>query len=232
MVQFVSASGAVASSQLLRETFFEPSSLLSSQHFIRLARGVSVQNPQGFDKHFTSEIRGQLFSTDCFGLDLVSLNIQRGRDHGIAKYTPVLHWCTAIAVGGWFDLLSVMSAENMARLKRVYVHWDDVDLYAGLSMEWPAAGAMIGPTARCLLTEQFLRSRYGDRFFYDLAGQPGSFTAGQLQQLQHSNWARILCDNVGGDFTSVQRLAFFRKHPNVNPVEHCDNMPSVNLALF
>ena len=45
------------------------------------------------------------------GLDLVTLNIQRGRDHGLAKYHTVLRWCTGVAVTRWGDLTVVMTSE-------------------------------------------------------------------------------------------------------------------------
>lgn len=37
---------------------------------------------------------------------------------------------------------------------------------------------MIGPTGSCVIADSFYRSRNGDRFFYDVRGQPGSFTTG------------------------------------------------------
>lgn len=40
-------------------------------------------------------------------------------------------------------------------------------------------GAIVGPTARCLIADGFYRFKAGDRFFYDVKGQPGSFTTGK-----------------------------------------------------
>ena len=53
---------------------------------------------------------------------------------------------------------------------------DDVDFFiAGLS-ERPASGSLVGPTFQCIIADQFLKLKKGDRFFYDLGGQSGSFT--------------------------------------------------------
>lgn len=49
----------------------------------------------------------------------------------------------------------------------------------GLLLEKPIEGSMVGYTARCLIADGFYRYKAGDRFFYDVLGQPGSFTAGE-----------------------------------------------------
>jgi len=42
----------------------------------------------------------------------------------------------------------------------------------------PEEGSLVGPITRCILSDSFFRYKYGDRFFYDVQGQPGSFTQG------------------------------------------------------
>lgn len=41
---------------------------------------------------------------------------------------------------------------------------------------------MVGPTARCVIADGFYRLRVADRFFYDVQGQPGSFTPGKCNE--------------------------------------------------
>ncbi|XP_043244818.1 peroxidase-like isoform X2 [Amphibalanus amphitrite] len=204
----------------------------ASLQIARLARGITKQSPRLQDRHFSGQIRGQLFATECVGLDLVTLNIQRGRDHGLAKYPTVLRWCTGVAITRWSDLVIVMTSENVARLKKVYSDWTEIDMYVGINMERLVPGAMLGPTARCLITEQFVRLRFGDRFFYDLGGQPGSFTKAQLTQLRRASWSRLLCDTVGADFSAIQPLAFFQPNNVFNPVTDCSLLPGMDLSVF
>lgn len=68
----------------------------------------------------------------------------------------------------------------MRKLRTTYSHPNDVDLIVGGMAERPADDGMVGPIFRCLIYEQFSRSRRTDRFFYDSATQPYPFTPGTL----------------------------------------------------
>lgn len=58
----------------------------------------------------------------------------------------------------------------------LYEHPDDVDLTVGGSLEVHVPGTLAGPTFLCILTEQFYRTRVGDRYWFENAGQ---FTLGR-----------------------------------------------------
>ena len=61
-------------------------------------------------------------------------------------------------------------------LKQVYKSVEDIDLYVGMTLERPSQnGALVGDTFLCLIGDQFARLKWGDRYFYDLRNQPGSF---------------------------------------------------------
>ena len=76
----------------------------------------------------------------------------------------------------------------MERLALLYAHVDDVDLFVGGISETPVPGAVLGPTFRCLIGDQFKRLQSGDRFYYDNARSPYVFSPAQLQQVeQHAS---------------------------------------------
>ena len=85
-----------------------------------------------------------------------------------------------------------MSPKNIERLKSVYQRVEDIDLFIGMAAEEPDAlnGALVGNTYRCLIADQFARLKKGDRYFYDLDGQAGSFTPGNLKDYTNL-WANI-----------------------------------------
>ena len=74
-----------------------------------VVRGLVEQPCQTYDQFFTKQISKSLFTEKPpfgVGMDLISLNIQRGRDHGLPGTDAVaadtdkrLHTCTCISQG-------------------------------------------------------------------------------------------------------------------------------------
>jgi hypothetical protein len=64
-------------------------------------------------------------------MDLVSLNIQRGRDHGLAPYNIWREQCGLKRFAAWEEMEVVMDKTTVSRLENIYEHVDDVDLFTG-----------------------------------------------------------------------------------------------------
>ena len=97
----------------------------------------------------------------------------------------------------------VIPLQIVERFKLIYDHVDDIDLFIGMThlknfdfmliyfyiialggiSETPLPGAIVGPTFRCIIGDQFKRLQHGDRFYYDNVEHPGGFTPQQLQQV-------------------------------------------------
>ena len=129
------------------------------------------------DNHFVESIVNHLFTDGNLGIDLIALNTQRGRDHGLPGYTQYRKACEVGDAKSFDDLASNVSPKNIERLKSVYQNVEDIDLFIGMAAEEPE-NALVGNTYRCLIADQFARLKKGDRYFYDLEGQAGSFTVG------------------------------------------------------
>ena len=54
----------------------------------------------------------------------------------------------------------------------------------------------MGPTFACIVGQQFLNLRKGDRFWYENGNHPGGFNQRQLQEIRKSSLSRIICDNL------------------------------------
>ena len=130
------------------------------------------------DNHFVESVVNFLFTDGSLGIDLIALNTQRGRDHGLPGYTQYRKLCNVGPVDSFDALSNNISPKNIERLKSVYKNVEDIDLFIGMASEEPQ-GALVGNTYRCLIADQFARLKKGDRYFYDLKGQDGSFTPGK-----------------------------------------------------
>jgi len=108
-----------------------------------------------------------LFShRENFGEDLLALNLQRGRDHGIPGYNKFRQACGLRALSSWSEKPAEYDSDYWKKLKNVYEKVEDIDLFVGAIAEAPVRGGVLGPTFACLIAEQFKRLKQGDRFFY------------------------------------------------------------------
>lgn len=54
----------------------------------------------------------------------------------------------------------------------------DVDLYVGILAENPLPDGILGPVGSCIIADQFLRLKIGDRFWYETGDVQLRFTPG------------------------------------------------------
>ena len=76
------------------------------------------------------------------------------------------------------DLFIFSKLQLVPRLQQLYGAIENMDLYIGGLLERKDGDAMVGPTFKCLVGDQFRRIRMGDRFWYEEPNQAGSFTIG------------------------------------------------------
>lgn len=115
----------------------------------------------------------------AFGSDLASLNIQRGRDNGVASYNTFREFCGLPRAYNWNDLAGSFTNQTLREYSSIYASPDDIDLWSAGISERELPGSMVGPVFSCLMGHSFRNLRYGDRFWYENAGQPNSFTPGK-----------------------------------------------------
>ena len=149
----------------LAEAFFTPS--LVTEHGISgFLRGLAGQVAQEVDAKLVDQIRNLLFGASGGpGRDLASLNIQRGRDHGVPSYNDVRGAYGLAPVTTFADISSDPVVQE--ELRQAYGDVDLIDLWPGGLAEDHVPGAIVGKTFRTIIADQFRRLRDGDRFWYE-----------------------------------------------------------------
>lgn len=128
--------------------------------------GLTVQIGQEVDNYLVDEVRNFLFGPPgAGGFDLASLNIQRGRDHGLPAYVQVRRALGLRPIRTFAEITP--DATTSANLAKAYASVNDIDLWVGGLSEPHVPGAMVGETFRAILRDQFERLRDGDRFWYE-----------------------------------------------------------------
>ncbi|VVC34718.1 Haem peroxidase,Haem peroxidase, animal type [Cinara cedri] len=159
-------------------------------------------------------------TTNVTGFDLLSYDIQRGRDVGLPPYNKMRKLCGLSEAESFDDLSNHIPSEKIDLLKTFYSTVDDVDYYVGILLENKHNGSMVGPTGSCVIADSFYRFRNGDRFFYDVQNQPGSFTTDQINALRNITLSHIICvtshlEHVQTDtFSLVDHIRLMKLKPS------------------
>lgn len=153
---------------LLRDGFFKVDMILQPGMVDEISRGLVATPMETLDQFITGEVTNHLFEDRKIpfsGIDLIALNVQRARDHGIPSYNNYRALCNLKRAQNWDDLSREIPPEVISRLKRIYPSVDDIDLFPGGMSERPLQGGLVGPTFACIIAIQFRQLRKCDRFW-------------------------------------------------------------------
>ncbi len=149
----------------LADAFFRPDRLIREGGIEPVLRGLAAQECQAIDVYLVDEVRNFLFGLPGQGgFDLATLNIQRGRDHGLGSYNDARR-AFGLRPVRRFDQIS-SKPEVRERLQQAYGSPADMDLWSAGLAEDPVENAIVGETFHAILVAQFEALRDGDRFWY------------------------------------------------------------------
>ncbi|CAL4059485.1 unnamed protein product, partial [Meganyctiphanes norvegica] len=192
----------------------------------QIVQGLVLGNSLTFDPAVSDSVRGYLGS-----LDLVARAIQSGRDHGLPPYVVWRPLCGRRPARSFDDLADVMNEEQISALRTLFHDVADVDIFSGVVSERPLDGALVGPTAACLLALQFKVLRQTDRHWYENDLPPSAFSKEQLFEIRKTSISRLICDNVPG-MAEVPRSAFLAKDTFLNAPVPCRDLDSMDLSTW
>jgi peroxidase len=202
-VEFLDNNGLPMDEELpLAQAFFNPGEVTS--HGVDPILKYLASDPSSeIDSTVVEGVRDFLFGPPgSGGLDLASLNIQRGRDNGLADYNTTRAAYGLPKVTSFAQITSDSAVQ--AKLKQLYGNVNNIDLWVGALAEDHVRGSSVGPTLRAVISDQFERLRDGDRFFYQ-----NVFSGAQLRQIQNTTLSDILQRTT--TLTNLQDNVFFFK---------------------
>ena len=109
----------------VQDTYFQSHMLYKTHKVDDIIRGITQQKGKVVEASIVTDLSQKLFvrsRTEAFGLDLVALNVQRGRDHGIPTYMQMRRICKLPVANSFSGLkdLDVMPEEVVDRMASVY----------------------------------------------------------------------------------------------------------------
>lgn len=200
-VEFFGDDGrAIRDEVALSEAFFNPA-LLQETGIEGILKYVSSAQAQEIDSQIVDGLRNFLFgSPGAGGLDLASLNIQRGRDHGLADYNTVRAAYGLESVTTFSQISSDPAVQRA--LEQLYGTVDNIDLWVGALAEDHVAGASVGELTGAIIADQFTRLRDGDRFWYQ-----NVYQGRELAQIERTTLSDVIERNT--NLTNLQENVFF-----------------------
>jgi len=106
----------------LRDAFFDSDMLYKPLMVDEILRGLLAEPMEQVDPFVTNEITNHLFEDkkkSFSGMDLISLNNHRGRDHGLPGYNSYRAICSLNKAKTFHDLANEIPSDVLERLQKV-----------------------------------------------------------------------------------------------------------------
>ncbi|KAG4079788.1 hypothetical protein HA402_014919 [Bradysia odoriphaga] len=167
-----------------------------------------------------------------YGMDLIALDIQRGRDQGISSFVEIRRKCNLKPeINSFDDFGKIVNKANVELLKSMYESFEDVDFYIGGLLESFASigNPLAGPTFGCVIGENYNNVMGGDIYFFSHPENPHPFTTEQINAIRKYSVSNIFCANSGLNET----YKYWSLTPSaINPKTKCADYPPMDLSAW
>ena len=199
-VEFLDNNGVEIRDPLaLKDVFFNPA-IIRESGIDPILKYLASDRAEEIDLKVVDSVRNFLFGAPgAGGLDLPALNIQRGRDHGLADYNTTRAAYGLPKVKSFAEITPDVAVQQ--QLKTLYNTVDNIDLWAGGLAEAHLPGGSLGATFSKIVGDQFQRLRAGDSHWYQR-----TFKGADLARLEHTTLSDVIRHNT--QLTNLQDNAF------------------------
>ncbi|MCP4125354.1 MAG: T9SS type A sorting domain-containing protein [Bacteroidetes bacterium] len=203
----------------IKDVFFNPRVLTDQGGIEPIFIGMATQMQQNFDNKVVHTLRNFLFGPPgSGGLDLVSININRGRERGLKDFNSLRAEMGLAAHTDWSDITTNETLQ--ASLESIYGDINKVDPWVGMLSEDIVPGAAVGQLVYMVLENQFTRLRDGDRFYYE---NDPAFTTDEVAELKSTLLSDIIRRNT--EIVNIQDDVFHAQEHvmtavQIHPFDH------------
>lgn len=167
-----------------------------------------------------------------FGTDIISTDIQRGRDHGVPSFVQIRRGCKLTPeINSFDDFNKIFNKTNVNLLRKIYKSYEDVDFYVGGLLEaFESVGnPFAGPTFGCVIGQNYNNIVGGDIYFYAHPENPYPFTKAQVDAIRNYQIPHIFCTN--SVLKETNKLWSYMPSPS-NPKVDCKNLLPMDLSAW
>eukprot|EP00028_Trichosphaerium_sp_Am-I-7-wt_P008763 CAMPEP_0168521358 /NCGR_PEP_ID=MMETSP0405-20121227/8614_1 /TAXON_ID=498012 /ORGANISM="Trichosphaerium sp, Strain Am-I-7 wt" /LENGTH=769 /DNA_ID=CAMNT_0008542573 /DNA_START=42 /DNA_END=2351 /DNA_ORIENTATION=- len=192
-------------SMLLRESFGYTQGVTAAGIGVIL-RGCAWSKMERTDGLAVADLRNFLFAhaPGAIGQDLISRNIERGRDHGLMSYVQAKLHFSGVTINDFTDITD--NAEEVQILRDLYETVEDVDLFVGMLLE-PITRGTVGQLIFDIITEQMTRIRKADWYWFENT-QNTIFSPEEVNEIRQTKLRDIIMRNTEMSVSSFPGQAF------------------------
>lgn len=187
----------------LQEAFFNPLSMIWTGGGIDpLFKGMATQVEQDLDCKVIDDVRNFLFGPPgAGGLDLASININRGRERGLPDFNTIRSDFGLTPYANFYELNPDSAIANS--MQQLYGNINDVDAWVGMLAENKMQDALFGETIMEIMKVQFGALRDGDRFYFE---NDADLSTAEIDEIKNTNLHDIIMRNT--NITLMQQNVF------------------------
>ena len=191
----------------LFEGFWTTSPITDEGGISPIIRGMAMQIQPANDVYYGDNLRNQLFGLPGEGgMDLCAIDIQRGRDHGLADYGTLREALGMASISNYSDITTDVEIQERLTLAYGNENPGHIDPLIGMFAEDHLEDSALGETMDALIREQFIRLRDGDPLYY----QNDPELAQVELELMNTSLADVILRNT--EIETIQCNVFFAEH--------------------
>jgi predicted nucleotidyltransferase len=208
---------------LLRDAFFNPYLIVESGGIDPLLNGMGTQIEQDFDCKMIHDLRNFLFGPPgAGGMDLASININRGRERGLPDYNTVREKFGLPRINSFSEMTANPWLNQI--FQEAYGDIDKIDPWVGFLSENHMENTLFGESVMEIMIYQFTALRDGDRFYYE---NDPALSEDEKTEIKETRLYDIIMNN--SDINAMQKNVFISEEHIVTRVDDIANNIDINV---